>query len=327
MNKAPVTQGTRRSVGFFGRRKEQPGSLMPVAQPLTEAEAAAEIARAKDEQEAALRAREEKRLRKEAEKAARRAAKEARQAARLAAKSQAEAAGQTLQVTGGRFSFSLSTAACIGFAGLLCAAVLTAYVIGQRAGRDGGRLATVAAKTEALVEPGSPLLPNRGKVAPEDAERSTQPPVEAAVDNPDLAHLLQRPQVAAPAVNTNQPAKVETSARPGGPNPDNLNYLQIESFLVSRDRTSEQLGRDLAAVRQFLAERGVRTFARKRSNGYVLFAEEGFRPGKELKPDREAFIRKIERFGVEYRSLGGQYQFKGCFFVSYGATQAGEPVQ
>lgn len=327
MNKAPVTQGTRRSVGFFGRRKEQPGSLMPVAQPLTEAEAAAEIARARADQEAALRAGEEKRLRKEAEKAARRAAKQARQAARLAARAQAAEAGQILQVTGGRFSFSLSTAACIGLAGLLCAVMLTAYVVGQRAGRDGGRLATVAATTEAVVEQGSPLLPTREKPASQNPTEPAPPAVGAVADNPDLAHLLQRPQMPEPTVNTNQPAKVDPQGRPGDPKPDNLNYLQIESFLVSRDRNSEQLGRDLAEVRQFLAERGVRTFARKRSNGYVLFAEEGFRPGKESKPDREAFIRKIERFGVEYRSLGGQYQFKGCFFVSYGATQAGEPVQ
>lgn len=334
MNKAPVTQPPRRSFGLFGRRRQPDAHVLPVAQPLTEEEAAAELARARAEHDAERQAREEKLRRKEAEKAARIAAKEARRAARRAAEADSPADMPPVQASGNRFIFSLSTAACIGAVGLVCAAILSAYVMGQRAARKGGRLATVAATSTPVAESSSPLLP--GPASPQTASLSSAdsraspapqaPADEPITDNPDLAHLLKRPQMAEPQVNPNQPVRLDASAPAAGAKPESLNYLQIESFLVSRDRTSELLARDVAEVRAFLAERGVRTFARKRHNGYVLFAEEGFPPGKETRRQREAFIRHVEKLGAEFRQLGGQYQFKGCFFVSYGSTQAGDPV-
>ena len=40
----------------------------------------------------------------------------------------------------------------------------------------------------------------------------------------------------------------------------------------------------------------------------------------------EQWVKKIRQLGAEYRAAGGQYAFKGCFFVSYPATKAGDPV-
>lgn len=332
MNKAPVTQPQRRSVGFFGRRKDTSSQVLPVAQPLTEEEAVAEIARARADEEAVRQARQDKILRKEAEKAARIAAKEARRAAKLAARSQTSDPTESVQVAGGRFVFSLSTAACVGLIGLVSAIVLGAYVYGQRAARQGNRLSTVAATTGPVFDATTPLLPPQpesGAVSlplPDSNKASTASTASLVTDNPDLAHLLQRPVAADSRITPNQPARVDPPSTGSVAKPESLNYLQIESFVASRDRTREQLAQDLDAVRRFLNERGVRTFARKRNNGYVLFAEEGFPPGKETKRQREAFIRKLEQLGTDYRGLGGQYQFKGCFFVSYGSTQAGDPV-
>jgi hypothetical protein len=129
-------------------------------------------------------------------------------------------------------------------------------------------------------------------------------------------------------VVANQPlAGSKETNKPVVPNlPENLNYLQVESFRISRDRSGEQLARDVTEVRQFLAEKGVRTFARRKSNGYVLFAEQGFEPGKEAATTRETFRRRMESLGLEYRKAGGLYQFKGCLFVSYASTQTGDPV-
>ena len=111
----------------------------------------------------------------------------------------------------------------------------------------------------------------------------------------------------------------EEPAAPALP-PESLNYLQIESFPVSRDRDAQQVAQDVKDARQFLLDRGVRTFARRKGGGFVLFAEQGFAPGKEAAGSREAFRRKIEALGQEYRKTGGLYAFKGCLFVSYAST-------
>jgi hypothetical protein len=73
-------------------------------------------------------------------------------------------------------------------------------------------------------------------------------------------------------------------------------------------------------------ERGIRTFARKRGNGFVLYCEQGLSPSREFATQREALKKKIQQLGQEYRAAGGLYQFKGCFFVSFASTRVGDPV-
>ncbi len=336
MNKAPLTQGTRRKISIFGQRKTEQSRVLPVAEALTEEQAAAEFSAQRAQLEAERYAREEKAREKEATRAAKQAAKEARREAKLAARQSADENSGDRHSTG-RFSFSLTTSSCIAAVGVLSAIVLGAYALGHRSARDGDRLSPVAATSNPdspISGVGSPLLPaNKPITQKPPVQTVEQPkpkpttPVDAARDNPDLAHLLQRPQTAEAGVGANQPVRVSGSETAQAlARPENLNYLQIESFLVTRDRSGDQLARDVAETRDFLLKQGIRTFARKRSNGYVLFAEEGLPPGKEHRPQRDALIRKIQSLGAEYRKLGGQYQFKGCLFVSYATTQAGDPV-
>ena len=220
----------------------------------------------------------------------------------------------------GRVILTLNTVACITLAGVITALALSAYVIGRQS--SAGRIPPVAARTNDSELSTSPLLP-----APSSAHNKSSKP-KAAITNPDLSHLLSRPTESSSA-NANRPAKVAdeaAEANSSADSPENLNYLQIESFRITRDRSGEQLAQDVAAVRQYLVERGVRTFARKRGNGFVLFAEQGFPAGKARAKDRAAFQRKIEQWGQEYRSAGGHYQFKGCLFVNFASTRAGDPV-
>ena len=304
--------------------------VLPVAEALTEEEAAKALSDEKAKAEAQRIAREEKEQAKAAAKAEKEARKLARQAAKQAAVEaarearQAVAAPPAVSSQGGRLNFSMGTSGMVAAAGALCALAFGAYTLGKKSANEPGRLGTVAATTAPNTQKArSPLLPQseaRTPVVP-------KPMADAVKSNPDLQHLLQPPPLAEQRVAANQPLKVDAAATPAeAVRPENLNYLQIESFLITRDRSGEQLAKDLADVRQYLQTKGVRTFARKRSNGYVLFAEDGFPPGKDHREARGEFKKKLERLGAEYRSQGGLYQFKGCLFVSYSATKAGDPV-
>lgn len=121
----------------------------------------------------------------------------------------------------------------------------------------------------------------------------------------------------------NRPASVMATESVGGVPPERLNYLQIESFRITRARGGEQLEEELADVQAFLEARGVETFARRLGNGFVLFSVQGFPPGSEYAAEREAFRARIVRFGEKYRRSGGLYQFKGCLFVSHARTRIG----
>ena len=105
-----------------------------------------------------------------------------------------------------------------------------------------------------------------------------------------------------------------------------LYHLQIESFRISREHNGDQLRKDVEAVRKFLADNGVETIARRRSNGFVLFSKDGFPMGKDDAARRDVFRKKIERLGLEYRRSGGRYQFKGCLYVNNATTKAGDAI-
>jgi hypothetical protein len=281
-----------------------------VAEALTEEEATAEIA-----------------ARRAAEQESRRSA-----AAERAAKRKAKDAGRpdgftrrALRVAGGRLVLSLSTVGCSVVVVGVCLLLLGAYAVGRRsAARTGGSGPTrVAAIRPGTSDGASPLLHGTG------GESSGARRAEAAVpDDPDLSELLKVPAARRQGnVNLNQPASVGQPAREAGVPAEKLNYLQIESFQVTRDRSSERLRQDLAEVQAFLAERGVETFARRLpGRGYVLFSQQGLPLSQDYKARREAFRKRIEGLGKEYRRSGGQYEFKGCLFVSHSRSRIGRPA-
>jgi hypothetical protein len=329
MNKAPVTQHAPAGRSFWKRTKSS-GTVLPVAEALTDQQAAEALAEEKARVESQRANREMKAQAKAAAKSEREARKLAKQAAKQAAleASRAERARTGRSPSGGgdgRFHLSIGGAGFVAAAGALVAIIFGAYTIGKQSLGSGQKLATVAASTApASAKLGSPLLPR----TTENPVVVPKPLADKVQSDPDLQHLLQQPPLAQQRVAANTPVSVKGPAEAAteANRPENLNYLQIESFLITRERSGEQLARDLAEVRAFLLNKGVRTFARKRSNGYVLFAEDGFPPGKASREDRGGFKRKLEKLGAEYRSQGGLYQFKGCLFVSYSATKAGDPV-
>lgn len=341
MNKAPQSQPLKRRFGLFGRRSAPARQVMYVAEPLTEAQAAEELARGRAAEEAERRRLEEKRLHEEERRREREAARAAKIAARQARREAREDARRAASAGGadsGRrgFTFPFSPGASVALAGGIAALALAAFALGLRSGRTGAKFDVVAATTEPRSAAGraasdAPATeskkPAGSVVIPPDRSRDRTAQGDEAAMDPDLKRLMQPPALGDPAVGVNQPTRVGgPSAADAAARPENLNYLQVESFLVTRERTGEQLARDVADVRAFLLKNGVRTFARKRSNGYVLFAEEGVPPGKDYRRQRENLARRIEQLGSAYRESGGRYQFKGCFFVSYAATRAGDPV-
>jgi hypothetical protein len=281
-----------------------------IAQPLSEQEAQDELAMNR----ASVEAKREAIVARRVEKESMRAEKAARKAAEKAARKQA---GQSQNV-----SFSLSTAGMVCIAGLICVVVLAAFSIGRHSKDEFGRLGTVAGiVNKPAQQNASPSSGKKGSLA-----EAGLPKIPATV-HPELSELLKKPETkTGKSVKTNEPIAVTGDDAATSTLPENLNYLQIESFLITRERNGEQLAADLSHVRKFLSDRGVRTFARKRSNAYILFCEQGVAPGKEHAQDRDSLRRKIQQLGQEYRASGGQYQFKGCLFVSYNSTKAGDPV-
>lgn len=323
MSRAPQAETIRTAPGLssiWTRRPTTPAGQV-VAQPMSEQEAMAELAereaqRTRREQEvesqkAERQARQaEKQARREAqskEKQELRAQRAARKAAMKAARAQAGAAVP-------RFNLSLSTAACVGGAGLICALVLAAYSLGRHSKAE---LGTVAA----IKEPPAKAAPSKKRIVAENVKAKIP-----ANSHPDLAQLLDKPEpVASKGVMVNEAVSVSSKDAAATLSED-MNYLQIESFLVTRDRNGDQLAADLAHARSFLAEHGMKTFARKRSNGYVLFCEQGVATGKDHATERDTLRKRVQQLGQEYRAAGGLYGFKGCLFVSFSSTKAGDPV-
>ncbi len=302
MNKAPEPQSPRRSPGFFARRRRpsESASLM-VAQPLTEEEAAAEL---------------EARRAPEADCAAQAAEAEPRGPGTIAV-FWSRVSSRVLEI---RPKLSLNTVGCLAVAASVCLLTLGAYTLGRRSasGAPGRGLEPVAAVRNVAGSTRSPLLSDRGSSTESSRKQA------GYASNPDLSELLRQPPAKqAGMVIPNQPASVGKEI---GVPVEKLNYLQIESFQVTRERNGEQLRRDLADVRAFLAARGVETFARNLGNVYVLLGKQGFPTGQDHEARREEFRRKIEQYGQEYRRGGGPYQFRGCFFVSHSRSRAGRPV-
>jgi len=338
INREPQQHVPRPLPGLSRWLRRTDSDPMPpiVAEPLTEEQAAAELAAQRAAAEEAARAREqaiqEKQARIEAKREAKAARKEARRLARQAARSaRTEAddlniAAPILRRLPGRLLISLNTASCIIVAAGICSIAIGAYSLGRRAALNPQ---TELSKVAAVKNGGAatnglaalvPGLDNEGKAAGKAGQTS-------ATGDPDLSALLNKPgSVTTSNARANQPATVATG--PSGPAAmaARLNYLQIESFPKTRNQSDQQLRADLEKVRRFLAERGIKSFAREMPRSYVLFAAQGFSPSSDASAQREALQRKISRLGQEYRQAGGRYEFRGCFFVSYAKATAGQPA-
>lgn len=306
-----------------------------VAQPLTEAEVAEELAAGQQAEEQRRQAKEAKRAEKEIRKRAARAAKtaarieaanaRATRAATTLVAGAAPAPGRAVRLMHGRLTVSLSTVAGLVAAATVCVLMLTAYSMGRRSASgdaDGSGLAPAAAIKKPAEFSATPLLPALGK----PKEKATKSGSPAA--NPDLSRLLDKPseQQQEPGVAANSPANSVQEESVDEAAAAKLNYLQIESFLITRERSGDVVLKDLEDVRSFLKARGIQTIARRHSNGYVLYGTQGFSPDRDTARQREAFKKRIEALGQEYRRSGGQYEFKGCGFVGYAKTKAGRPA-
>lgn len=303
-----------------------------VAQPLTEAEVAEELAVGRRAEEQRHQAKEAKRANKEARRETARAARATAKA--LVASARATGSAATLSAgpstahvvrrVNGRLMGSFNTVIWLVAGAAVCVLMLTTYSLGRRSaeGQDKSGLAPAAAVKKPAEFSATPLLPALGK----PMSRASKP--EGPPPSPDLSRLLDKPRVAQQesGVAANSPAKPAQEEPVDEAAAAKLNHLQIESFLITRERSGDVVVSDLEDARRFLEERGVKTIARRHSNGYVLYSEQGFSLDRESAKQREAFRRRIEALGQEYRRSGGQYEFKGCNFVGHAKTKAGRPV-
>jgi len=285
-----------------------------------------ELASQREAAEMRARAKAERRAERLAAKAAARQAKEAAKAAKAAARASAGLSQdeRSVQFAGGRLVVSFNTVVMLVTASAVCLLMLAGYSLGRWSmGGKPGTMATAAAITKPSEPSPTPLLPSLSRQ--QDKEKPSRR--EEAPQSPDLSHLLKPPPARQPEAGVvangspkpnDEPTDASAAAK--------LNYLQIESFLITRDRSGDVVAKDLEDARRFLADRGVKTVARRHSNGYVLYSEQGFPPDKDSAKQREAFRRKVEALGQEYRKAGGAYEFKGCGFVGYNKTKQGQPV-
>ncbi len=322
INKAPQTHEPARRGGLsrlWGRSEDS--SAPVVAEAMTEEEAAAELAARREAAEADARAKADKRQAKEERKAAKQAARQAAReaAARLdVARAGQPPESQPVRLMRGRLVLSLNTAGCIVAAACVCLVSLGSYGLGVRSAND-GPVSELAAKVGGDQDAGG-MLPSN------DASRANGNGASAPHrGDADLSALLQSPSERSGAVKPNQPASVVAAPAVAGLS-EALNYLEVQYFQITRDTSSEDLLRDLADVRRYLADSGIETFARRHPKGFLLYTTKGYRMSSDAKEARRAFIDKIEGFGQAYRQAGGRYSFKGCYFVSHARATSGRPL-
>lgn len=358
MSKAPQNvepAPARAPAAAFWRRVRQPQApAMMVAEPLTEEEAQAELAaqravreeidrRERDETAAREAERDARRKiaqeQKEARQRAKHAAKQARAAAKVAdAKSQSRPLGPTqdevyypfLRAMRGRLVVTLNSMTALFVAVAVAAVGMGGYFLGHRVS-DGGSQGTSQTTLAGILPTDgssseSPQAPFPSMMLDPDAHPK-KPPAQPPT-TPELHKLLapRKPVASPPVIEAS--AEVAGGVRANAPVSlsidANLNYLQIETFLIGGDETPERVRADLDSVRKYLAERGVRTIAKKQARSYVLFSTEGFPKGPSGASARGAFAARIESLGRAYRRSGGRYEFKNCYFVAANLVAKGQ---
>ena len=331
MSKAPTSQTPVRRGGFSWLRRDDDDNAAPllVAEPLTEEEAAMELASERAAFEAERAQRETEVRDREARKVAKREAKGAKRAERAAKRAERRAARESARgreltdnipvYQPGRRQSAIpkGAAAILTLLAVVAGLILAGYALGRRSTDGQSELETITG----IAGPnrsGSPLLP------PDDAGRQESSGKTTVPEHPELSRLLEPPgsshrtnaqSVQKPRTVANMPATTAGT--------QSQNYLQIDSFLRTRYHPDSEVREHLRDVRKFLAERNIQTVARRRSSGYVLFSETGFRMGSEFEGQREAFKKRIRELGQEYSRAGGRYSFKGCFFVSHSEAHRG----
>ena len=357
MSKAPQNVDAppaRAPAAAFWRRVRQPQApAMMVAEPLTEEEAQAELSaqravrdeidrRERDESAARDAERDARRKiaqeQKEARQRAKQAAKQARAAAKASDSQPSRPLGPTqdevyypfLRAMRGRLVVTLNTMTAMMVAVVIAAVGMGGYLLGHRVSKDGspGSSQTTLAGIvpSGQPDPDGPQAPLPSMMVdppPKPANTRVQPPT-----TPELKRLLtpRKAEPTPPVIETSpgQVGGVRANAPTSLSLDASLNYLQIESFRVGGDETPERVRADLDAVRKYLAERGVRTIAKRRSRDFVLFSSEGFPKGPEGASARAAFAIRIESLGREYRRTGGRYEFKKCYFVAASEVAKGQ---
>ena len=356
MSKAPQNVDAppaRAPAAAFWRRVRQPQApAMMVAEPLTEEEAQAELSaqravreeidrRERDESAARDAEREARRKiaqeQKEARQRAKQAAKQARAAARATESQPSRPIGPTqdevyypfLRAMRGRLVVTLNTMTAMVVAVVVAAVGMGGYLLGHRISKDGGpeqtqtTLAGIVPSGHSADTPQAPLPSMAEEPAPKPNPTRVQPPT-----TPELKRLLtpKKPDPAPPVIEMSAGATggVRANAPTSLSLESSLNYLQIETFRIGGDETPERVRADLDAVRKYLAERGVRTIAKRQARDFVLYSSEGFPKGSEGASARAAFALRIESLGREYQRSGGRYEFKSCFFVAANAVARGK---
>ncbi|MFQ5424371.1 MAG: hypothetical protein ACE5F9_10380 [Phycisphaerae bacterium] len=336
MSKVPQSQSEVRRGGLSWLRRSADENTAPilVAEALTEEDAALELAeeqsqrdaeraereRIEHERESCAEAKRAERERKRTERRARKASRRAER--RRQAEAGPDAALPPVRIgRGGRIILSLGTVSCVSVVAVIASMVLAGYAVGRRSGRQPDQLETIAGIAADSDKTQSPLLPPIDRPAEGSAHR-----VEV-MDDPDLSELLKPPPARQPrGVTPNKPARVASDDPRAADAEPSLNYLQIESFLVNRFNSIEQVRSQLSNAQAFLAERGIPTVARTRSSGFVLFSQQGFQPGSKFERQRTQLQQRIEALGREYRRTGGRYEFRGCYFVNYAKAHRGALV-
>lgn len=343
MSRVPVSQAPVRRGGLSWLRRKDAAAPAPliVAEALTEEEAATELAAERDAREtekaAVAQAERERQERVEADRERRRAAKEAKRAAReerRARRGNPFRAGDAsafehekkpvpfLRIARQKVTFSLGTVGVVVAVATFSTVMLFVYGWGQKSGNGGGNLETITGRAPGQNGEGggSPLLSrDSGKRRGAAARNQKISP------DPDLSNLLVPPRIASadPAASKTMPDRIVANTAAAVAVDKSLNYLQIESFRVNRYNTWDQIGAHVEDVRSFLLTRGIRTIARVRSDRYVLFSKTGYKTGPAGAAAREAFRSRIEQLGRAYRDSGGQYEFKGAFFVNHEKAHLG----
>lgn len=357
MSKAPQNVDAppaRAPAAAFWRRVRQPKvPAMMVAEPLTEEEAQAELSAQRAVQEEISRRERDESAAREAEREVRRKIaqeqKEARHRAKLAAKQARAAAKATelkssrplgptqdevyypfLRAMRGRLVVTLNTMTAMIVAVFVAAVGMGGYFLGHRISKGGGpeltqtTLAGIVPSGQSDPDVTSSPLPSMAvNPAPKPKSTSVQPPT-----TPELKRLLapRKPDPAPPVIEVSpgEAGGVRANAPTSLSLDASLNYLQIETFRVGGDETPERVRADLDAVRKYLAERGVRTIAKRQARDYVLYSSDGFPKGPEGASARAAFTHRIEALGREYRRSGGRYEFKNCYFVAASLVAKGK---
>lgn len=334
MNKAPEASGPvdPRSRGkWWQRNKGEQGPVQVIAEALTEEEAAEALAaEAEAMAEAAREAqtREEERAAKKAErKAARTAMRQSILGSLRDRIPDLEGTAPVVHREDGRVLISMSNRSGVAACMALLAVLLGVFFVGRyTAGGGDPAMVQAAAKSSG----GNRAEPTEMAVAGIDRYRAPENRSYRREPLPATSHDPRReaaePGGDQPTVRANAGASIGTEPVNSAAADQNLNFLEIQWFDPRRHGGYPDTIKHVREIQQFLADRGVKTFARRWGGGVVLRSPVGFPTSDDFSAEREAFRSKIAGYGREYRDAGGLYDWHDCLFVGSERAEAGQPL-